>query len=278
MMNHTKKTEQVVLTIAGSDPSGGAGIQADLKTFTILGVYGGAVISCLTAQNTQGVFAILPVEPIMVEKQIGHVLSDLNVTHIKIGMLGSAAVVESISETLKGYTGEIVYDPVLISSSGQKLIDPKGHNGIRSQLLPLCTVLTPNVPELSVLAELSCSTKDTLQKAAEKLFDHNEKLRSIIITGGHFEPDKSIITDFMLKKSGSANQLHCEEISHPRIASNNTHGTGCTFSAAFTAYHLLTGDDSEAFRKAATYMDKLIRNSVSARIGHGNGPLMHHLK
>jgi len=274
----TVKTEQVVLTIAGSDPSGGAGIQADLKTFTILGVYGGAVISCLTAQNTLGVFAVEPVQAALVKKQITHVLSDLNVTHIKIGMLGSAAVAESISDALAEYTGEIIYDPVLISSSGQELIDPKAHDAIRRHILPICTVLTPNVPELSVLAEKDCSTKDTLHNAAVKLFQQYDRLRSVIITGGHFEPEKKVITDFMLKSPGTNHQDDYEEISHPRIASNNTHGTGCTFSAAFTAYHLLSGDDSRAFRKATGFMDNLIRNSASARIGHGTGPLMHHLK
>ena len=278
MMTDTKKTEQVALTIAGSDPSGGAGIQADIKTFAIIGVYGGAVISCLTAQNTHGVFAIEPVEPDLVHKQIDHVLNDLNVTHIKIGMLGSAMVAESICDTLKDYTGEIIYDPVLISSSGQELITPKGHETIRSQLLPLCTVLTPNVPELSVLAEQNCSTKDTLHSAAVKLFQHSNKLRSVIITGGHFEPAKNVITDFMLKTNTTTHQIDCEEISHPRIASNNTHGTGCTFSAAFTAYHLLTGDDSESFRRSTRYMETIIKNSASTKIGHGTGPLIHYLK
>ena len=277
-MTIKKENEKVALSIAGSDPSGGAGIQADLKTFAIIGVYGGAVISCLTAQNTKGVFAIQPVEPDLVHKQIDHVLNDLNVTHIKIGMLGSAMVAESICDTLKDYTGEIIYDPVLVSSSGQELITPKGHETIRSQLLPLCTVLTPNVPELSVLAEKNCSTKDTLRGAAGKLFEQNEKLRSIIITGGHFEPEKNIVTDCMLKKSGSKDQVDCEEISHPRLASHNTHGTGCTFSAAVTAYHLLTGDDFEAFRKSTGYMETIIRNSAPYKIGHGTGPLMHHLK
>jgi hydroxymethylpyrimidine/phosphomethylpyrimidine kinase len=273
-----KKTEKVALTIAGSDPSGGAGIQADLKTFTVIGVYGGAVISCLTAQNTQGVFAVQPVEPALVKKQIYHVLSDLNVTHIKIGMLGSVAVAESICDALADYTGEIIYDPVLISSSGQELIDPKGHDAVRRQLLPICTVLTPNVPELSVLSEKKCSTKEILLSAAGKLLQEYEKMRSVVITGGHFEPEKNVITDFMLNNPGTTHQAACEEISHPRITSNNTHGTGCTFSAAFTAYHLLTGDDSEAFRKSTRYMETIISNSASARIGHGTGPLMHHLK
>ncbi|MFC1827088.1 bifunctional hydroxymethylpyrimidine kinase/phosphomethylpyrimidine kinase [Thermodesulfobacteriota bacterium] len=274
----TNKTEKVVLTIAGSDPSGGAGIQADLKTFTVIGVYGGAVISCLTVQNTRGVFAIQPVEPTLVKKQISNVLNDFNVTHIKIGMLGSAPIAESICDALTDYTGEIIYDPVLISSSGQELIEPKGHEAIRRQVLPICTVLTPNIPELSVLAEKKCSTKNTLRSAAETLFQQYKRLRSVIITGGHFETEKNVITDFMLKNHGTNHQADPEEISHPRIISNNTHGTGCTFSAAFTAYHLLTGDDSGAFRKATRFMDNLIRISASARIGHGTGPLMHHLK
>lgn len=277
-MQVTKKTEQVALTIAGSDPSGGAGIQADLKTFTILGVYGGAVISCLTAQNTKGVFAIQPVQAPFVKKQIDCVLSDLNVTHIKIGMLGSAEVAESICDALTGYTGEIIYDPVLVSTSGQELIDPDGHDVIRRQLLPICTVLTPNVPELSILSGINCSTKDTLHSAAVKLFQHYKKLRSVIITGGHFEPEKNVITDFMLKTNTTTHQIDCEEISHPRIASNNTHGTGCTFSAAFTAYHLLTGDDSESFRRSTRYMETIIKNSASTKIGHGTGPLIHYLK
>jgi len=162
----TNKTENVVLTIAGSDPSGGAGIQADLKTFAVIGVYGGAVISCLTVQNTQGVFAFQPVKPTLVKKQINHVLSDFNVTHIKIGMIGSAPVAESIYDALKDYTGEIIYDPVLISSSKQELIDPKGLEAIRMQVLPICTVLTPNIHELSVLTEKKCSTKNTFRSAA----------------------------------------------------------------------------------------------------------------
>ena len=278
MIQTTKKTEKVALSIAGSDPSGGAGIQADLKTFLAIGIYGGAVISCLTAQNTKGVFATHPVEPSLVRKQIEHVLSDLNVTHIKIGMLGSAAVAESICEALKNYSGEIIYDPVMTSSSGQELIETGGYKAIRRLLLPICTVLTPNIPELSLLAGKQCSTKKTLQNAAVKLFQLYQKLRAIIITGGHFKTGENMITDFMFMTPGKDLKTDCEEISHPRIATSNTHGTGCTFSAAFTAFHLLTGNDYEAFEKAALYMDTLIGKSVSVKIGHGKGPLMHHLK
>lgn len=273
-----KITEQVVLTIAGSDPSGGAGIQADIKTFATVGVYGGAAISCLTVQNTRGVFAVHPVDPDLVKKQVDYVLNDLNVSHIKIGILGSAAVAESVCGALGEFTGEIIYDPVLVSSSGQDLIDKEGQEIIRRKLLPICTVLTPNLPELSMLTEQDCSTKDMLYSAAEKLLQHYKKLRAVIITGGHFKPEKSNVTDYLLSRAKTSPNIVCEEISHERITSRNIHGTGCTFSAAFAAYHLLTGNDSESFRKAAAYMDNIIRKSASARIGHGTGPLLHHLK
>jgi hydroxymethylpyrimidine/phosphomethylpyrimidine kinase len=273
-----KDSQQVALTIAGSDPSGGAGIQADLKTFTMVGVYGGAVISCLTVQNTQGVFAIHAIDPEIVKHQIGCVLSDLNVSHIKIGMLGSAAVVKSICEALTHFKGEIICDPVQFSSSGQQLIDKKGYDAVKSQLLNICTVITPNLPELSSLAGQKCSNKVSLLEAAERLLQQYGKLRSVIITGGHFKPTENNITDYLLTSSGPAEPADCLEISHPRITSRNTHGTGCTFSAAFTAYHLLTGDDSEAFHRTTRYLDAIIKKSAVFKIGHGTGPLSHYLR
>ncbi|MDX1777027.1 MAG: hydroxymethylpyrimidine/phosphomethylpyrimidine kinase, partial [Desulfobulbales bacterium] len=145
----SKDTLQVALSIAGSDPSGGAGIQADVKTFTAIGVYCGAAITSLTVQNTRGVFAVQPVDPVFVGKQIDTVLRDLAVSHIKIGMLGSAAVALSVCDTLADFNGEIIYDPVLVSSSGQQLIDKEGYGGFREQLLNICTVITPNITELS---------------------------------------------------------------------------------------------------------------------------------
>jgi len=277
-MEQEKPTEKIVLSIAGSDPSGGAGIQADIKTFTALGVYCGAAISCLTVQNTLGVFAVHPVEPGLVKKQVAYVLEDLRVSHIKIGILGSAAVAESICDALTLYAGEIIYDPVLVSSSGRALIDEEAYSIIRQKLIPICTVITPNLPEFCVLAEKECTTKDEICWAAEKLLQGNEKLRAVIVTGGHMEPGKDYITDFLLTLSDATFQIDCEEVSHERITTRNVHGTGCTFSAAFTAFHLLTGNDSESFRKAAMYMENLVRNSASARIGHGTGPLLHYLK
>jgi len=276
-MSFTKESQQVALTIAGSDPSGGAGIQADIKTFTSIGVYAGAVISSMTVQNTREVFAIQAVNPAFVKDQISYVLKDLNVTHIKIGMIGSAAVAESICCALADFSGEIIYDPVLVSSSGRQLIDREGYDTVRTQLLELCTVLTPNIPELSLLTERNCTNKDSLLAAAESLLHQYGKMRSLIITGGHSKPAEDTITDYLLSVSGISPRVRYEEISHPRIASQNTHGTGCTFSAAFTAYHLLNGDDSGAFHKATGYMEKIIKKSGSCKIGHGTGPLIHYL-
>jgi len=278
MMPATNDHQKVALTIAGSDPSGGAGIQADLKTFTALGVYGGAVISSLTVQNTRGVFAVHPVAANLVKDQIDCVLSDLNVSHIKIGMLGSAAVAQAICDALAEFSGEIIYDPVLVSTSGRQLIDRQGYDIVRTQLLDLCTVLTPNLPELSLLTEKDFSNREMLLGAGETLLQQHEKMRSLIITGGHAKPEEKTISDHLLSKSAASPHMVHEEIPHPRIASPNTHGTGCTFSAAFTACHLLTGNDSEAFHQATNYLVSLITGSAHARIGHGTGPLIHHLK
>ena len=277
-MSAIKIPQHVALTIAGSDPSGGAGIQADLKTFTKTGVYGGAVITCLTAQNTKGVFAVQTVDPVFVKQQIATVLDDLDVSHIKIGMLGSADVALSICETLADFEGEIICDPVRLASSGQELIGRGGYNVVRTQLFDMCTVVTPNLPELSLLTGQNCENRESLLKAAEVLLQRHEKLRAVIITGGHFKTADNSITDYLLTSSTASHPADCLEISHTRIASSNTHGTGCTFSAAFAAYHLLTGDDSKAFYKTTRYMEAIIKKSIHFKIGHGTGPLLHHLK
>jgi hydroxymethylpyrimidine/phosphomethylpyrimidine kinase len=272
-----KDMQQAVLTIAGSDPSGGAGIQADIKTFTAIGVYCGAVISSLTVQNTLGVYGVQALAPALVKEQIACVLRDLDVSHVKIGMLGSAAVAKSVCEALADFSGEMIYDPVLVSSSGRQLIDQEGYAVIKAHLLDLCTVITPNIPELSLLAGKNCSPEESLLEAAEMMLQQHGKMRSVIVTGGHIQPGESTITDYLLTRSTASMPARRKEISHPRIASRNTHGTGCTFSAAFTAYHVMTGDDSEAFDRATVYMDALIRKSAPFTIGHGTGPLMHHL-
>lgn len=273
-----KVPQKLALTIAGSDPSGGAGIQADLKTFTSIGVYSGAVISCLTVQNTKGIFAIQTVDPDFIKQQISSVLSDLEVSHIKIGMLGSEAAAKSVFEVLADYNGEIICDPVQLSTSGQQLIDTNGYNFVKEQLFDICTVITPNIPELVLLTGRNCETADSLAEAAEMFLQQHEKLRAVIVTGGHYKPTADSVTDYLFTVSETSHSVDRLEISHPRITSSNTHGTGCTFSAAFTAYHLLTGNDSKAFHKASRYVANLIKTSVHFKIGNGTGPLMHHYK
>ena len=273
-----KAALNTVLTIAGSDPSGGAGIQADIKTFAAIGVYGAAVVSSLTVQNTKGVFRVQPLDPSLVKEQITCVLDDLEVSHIKIGMLGSAAIAAVICDTLVDFPGEIIYDPVLVSSSGRQLIDRTGYDTVRTKLLEICTVVTPNVPELKMLAEQECSTNEALNSAVAGVLRRYQKLRTVIVTGGHTETEKDIITDYLFTSSPGSRTPECLENSHARIASRNTHGTGCTFSAAFTAYHLQTGDDRKAFYLTSTFMDTVIRKSALLKIGHGTGPLVHHLR
>ena len=276
-MGLEEEIQKTALTIAGSDPSGGAGIQADLKTFTVLGVYGGAVITCLTAQNTQAVFSVEPVKPSFVKEQIRYVLNDLNVSHIKIGMVGTVPIIESICEQLSSFSGEIIYDPILISSSGHALMDENGYDAVRQLLLSICTVITPNLPELPVLSEKKCSTQNEIFSATELLLNKYKKLRAVIIKGGHAKPDERMVDDFLIKLNNEDNTAQIIKESHPRLETRNTHGTGCTFSSAFTAYHLLNGDDTKAFRKTVSFMDELLTLSASGDIGLGKGPLVHHL-
>lgn len=269
----------VALTIAGSDPSGGAGIQADLKTFTSIGVYGAAVITSLTVQNTRGVTECFSVDPDLVRNQIFSVLDDLYVTHIKIGMTGSVDVTEAIADVLADFPGEIIYDPVRISSSGANLL--KGNNSSTSwkKLISIATVLTPNSDELKLISSTQFRTKEEALHAAKELFDLFPRLRILCLTGGHF-PDENMITDYMIVRShqtdGDTTKTSVISSNHRRIITKNLHGTGCTFASAFAAYHLLTHDDTQAFSSTSAFMRNIIETSATALIGHGTGPLMHH--
>lgn len=277
-----KPTNKIILAIAGSDPSGGAGIQADLKTFTVLGVYGGAVITCLTAQNTTGVYSYQPVDSGLVKKQIGLILDDMAVSHIKIGMVGTAEVAESIGEALVDYAGEVIYDPVLYASTGQPLMDAAGLTALNDHIVSKATVITPNIAELVMLAHKKAASCKLVHEAASELFDRFTKLRVLIVKGGHQDIHENLITDYlaMREKPGRAGQPDRTTVlseSHPRITTDNNHGTGCTFASAFAAFHFLTGDDVTAFRKSISFMDELLTLSSSYRLGHGHGPLIHHL-
>lgn len=268
---------QAVLSIAGSDPSGGAGIQADLKTFVVIGVYGTAAITNLTVQNTRGVTCNRPVDGELVKDQIKAVLDDLRVTHIKIGMVGNHDIAMAIDECLREFSGEVVCDPVLTSTTGQPLIEEKDVNALGDHVFTHATVLIPNIPELETLTGSRCHDVKAISEAATRLFNRFPKLRCIIAKGGHLDVHQPEATDYLLLRGGDSESSIVHPESHPRIETTNTHGTGCTFASAFTAYHMLTKDDRLAFRKTAGFIDQLLTISSSYRVGQGHGPLLHHL-
>ena len=264
--------QKAVLTIAGSDPSGGAGIQADLKTLTAIGVYGGAAISAITSQNSLGVKGIYPLSPEQIRAQIEPVLADLNISHIKIGMVGSSTVARTIAQVLKNFSGEIIYDPVLKASSGHSLFKANKEANSLTELLEVITVLTPNLPELAIISGQQCNELENALKAAQKLMKVYPNIRAICLKGGHIREEDNTVNDFLLTSQGDLVRAE-----HPRFKTSNLHGTGCTFAAAFAAFHLLLADDNQAFSKASKFTAKLIDKSQNLNIAHGNGPLGHHL-
>jgi len=265
--NHKRKYHKV-LTIAGSDSGGGAGIQADLKTMSAIGCYGMSVITALTAQNTRGVTAIHAVPPSFVTEQIAAVFSDIGADAVKIGMLYSAELIEVIAEQLKKYSAEnIVLDPVMVAQSGDKLLQDDAIQAIKEYLMPLVDVVTPNIPEAEVLIDRRIEGLEDMQTAAKSLAEYGS--RSILIKGGHLEDNDS--TDLLyLTGEGRFVRLAAQ-----RIASRNNHGTGCTLSSAIAGYMARGNDIEEAVRQAKTYIQNAIRAGAEYRIGHGHGPVHH---
>lgn len=270
-----RHASRTVLSIAGSDPSGGAGIQADLKTFTAIGVYGGAAITCLTAQNSLGVDSYLPVAPEFVAQQIELVLADLPVSHIKTGMLGTDEIAGAMAEALRGFPGEVICDPVLTASDGHDLFqETTGTLGMHA-LFNIATVLTPNLPELERLTQQNLQTAREALAAAVSLLARYPKLRAIALTGGHIQEQAAEVEDFLILRHGQGAKIFSSK--HPRVSTPNTHGTGCTFASAFTAYHLLHGNDQEAFFKATAFVESVLQQSAGLVLGKGKGPMAHHL-
>lgn len=250
---------KTVLSIAGSDSSAGAGIQQDLKTITSLGCYGATVITAITSQNTLGVQDVMPVPASVVKSQIASVLSDLDVSAIKIGLIPNREVAEVIVETLKsslpcGVTGwvcPVVYDPVMVSTSGRRLMDKGSLDYIIENLIPLCTLVTPNIPEHDVLMKSSCKVDNS---------------SAVLVKGGH--ADGGDMTDTLYLPDGTV-----ERFTSPRIETSNLHGTGCTLSSAIASYLAMGESITEAVRKAKQVIDKGISGGRNLRIGKGNGPL-----
>jgi hydroxymethylpyrimidine/phosphomethylpyrimidine kinase len=252
-----------VLTIAGSDSSGGAGIQADLKAFSAHGVFGMSVITAVTAQNTQGVFAVQDIDVAVIDKQIEAIFDDIAVDAVKIGMVSRTETIKAIANGLKKYNAQnIVVDPVMISKSGYYLLQPEAVEALISYLLPLASVVTPNIPEAEEISGLRIHSLKDMEEAAK--FIHQLGPKYVLLKGGHREDDA---TDILF--DGESYQ----HLSTPRIATQNTHGTGCTLSAAIAA-NLATGYSAqEAVSRGKEYIHTAIEHSFS--IGKGVGPVHH---
>lgn len=217
----------VVLTIAGSDSGGGAGVQADLKTFQELKTFGTSAITAITAQNRLGVHGVEALSTAIIEAQIQAVLTDFKVNAIKIGMLFSTIIIETVANALKEFTGQIILDPVMIAKGGAPLLKPEAIDKLRYKLISQATVITPNLPEAEVLTGLKINNRETLAKAAEQLLELGAKV--VVIKGGHSH--EKLARDYVF----SQDKVPFHLVS-PRINTINTHGTGCTFSAALTAF------------------------------------------
>lgn len=255
-----------VLTIAGSDCSGGAGIQADLKTMLANGVYGMSVITALTAQNTTGVYDVLESSPEFVAKQIDCVFEDIRPDAVKIGMVSNTDIIDSIAKKLKEYNAQnIVCDPVMVATSGSSLMKNDAVHALINKLMPLATLITPNISEAEVLSGLNIETKDDMLKAAEKI----SKITSaaILIKGGHLTD----CADDLLYENGNIHWFSGKRVDNP-----NTHGTGCTLSSAI-ACNLAKGCTlAQAVQNAKDYITGALNAQLD--LGKGSGPLDHGFK
>ncbi len=254
------------LTIAGSDSGAGAGIQADLKTFAALGVYGTSALTAITAQNTLGVTAVHEIPTQVIAAQIEAVISDIGADAVKTGMLSSSAIVEMVAQELKRHGVErLVVDPVMIAKSGDSLLQPEAVEALRSKLLPLAAVLTPNIPEAEVLTGLTITSLEDMRRAAEQIVGMGA--RSVVVKGGHLAgPATDLFYD------GS----QFKEFTAPRIDTVNTHGTGCTFASAVAAGLACDMRVFDAVAQAKEYVTEAILRSFP--IGQGHGPLNHFYK
>ena len=260
-------TTSIAVTIAGSDSGGGAGIQADLKTFSALGVYGASVITALTAQNTLGVTGIHDVPPAFVAAQMDAVFSDLRVDAVKIGMLSRPEVIAAVAEGLDRYgLSTVVLDPVMVAASGDRLLVPEAIDSLRRDLLPRAMLITPNLPEAAALLDETPATDvGATRRQAERLVALGA--RAVLIKGGHGEGPDSI--DVLLDDEGFF------EFSAPRVATRNTHGTGCTLSSAIAAGLARGLALRPAVEAAKAYLTSAIGAADRLEIGRGHGPVHH---
>lgn len=254
----------VALTIAGSDSGGGAGIQADLKAFSALGVFGTSAITAITAQNTVGVDAVEVLSAAIVRQQIQSVAADFTIAAAKTGMLANAEIIATVADTV-GQTGitRLVADTVMVSKSGHRLLAADAETAMRDQLLPLAFIVTPNLPEAEVLTGLRITDLPAMHEAARRLFSLGAK--HVLVKGGHLEGQPAVDLFF----DGTS----FTELSADRIETKSTHGTGCTLSAAIVAYLCRGKSPLEACRSAKQYLTGALKNAEP--LGHGHGPVNH---
>jgi hydroxymethylpyrimidine/phosphomethylpyrimidine kinase len=257
----------IALTIAGSDSSGGAGIQADLKTFAALGVYGASVITALTAQNTTGVSGIHDVPPDFVTQQIDAVFSDLTVSAVKIGMMARAEVIVTVAHGLDRHQARnVVLDPVMVATSGDRLLRADAIEALRRELFPRARLITPNLPEAAALLETALAqTEAEMQGQGERLLSAGAK--AVLIKGGHGEGAEAV--DLLIEATGTT------RLAAPRISTTNTHGTGCTLSSAIAAGLAKGLALPDAVRAAKAYVTAAIAAAMDLEVGRGHGPLHH---
>jgi len=260
-------TTPIALTIAGSDSSGGAGIQADLKTFAALGVFGASVITALTAQNTQSVSGIHQVPAAFVTAQIDAVFSDLAVGAVKIGMVAQVENIDAIVAGLKRWSPKhVVLDPVMVATSGDRLLAAEAVEALRTKLIPLAAVITPNLPEAAALLdEPVAASEAAIENQGKRLLALG--CAAVLIKGGHGQGAES--TDYLIGPDGTI------ALAAPRVATKNTHGTGCSLSSAIAA-GLARGESMEAaVRNAKAWVSAAIASADRFSVGHGHGPIHH---
>ncbi len=266
-----KKHYKRALTIAGSDPSGGAGIQADLKTFSACGCFGTTAIVAVVDENTIGVTGVHPIPVNFVAGQIKSVLDDIGTDAIKIGMLHSSELILTVKDTLLKYNiKNIVLDPVMVATSGDKLLQDEAIDTLKNELIPFARVITPNIPEAEILLGKKIDSQDDLPKVIKELSVNRSV--SVLLKAGHLKDEK--LTDVFY----NAETDEIIELTSQRVHTKNTHGTGCTFSSAIAAYlaHGLSLND--ALRRAKEYMENAILAGAEYEIGKGNGPIHHFFK
>ena len=254
------------MTIAGSDSGGGAGVQADLKTFAALGVYGSSTLTAITAQNTLGVTAVHEIPTEVISAQIDAVLGDIGADAVKTGMLSSIEIIDCVAEAMTRHQVQrLVVDPVMVAKSGDSLLREDAVDSLKKRLIPLAAVVTPNIPEAETLTGLEITTTEDVRQAAKDIVDMGA--RSVVVKGGHLEgPATDLFYD------GSRFQ----EFTAPRIDTVNTHGTGCTFASAVAAGLAQDMDVVDAVAQAKEYVTEAIRHSFP--LGNGHGPLNHFYK